>query len=183
MSKILVGFAGTALISVLVYQQYQIDQISVKVEEVTKLVVTQSEERLVMPGREEDCLAKNIYYEAGNESEKGKYAVAQVTINRLRSGKWGTTICSVVYAKAQFSWTLKKNLKEPSPNSRSWMDSQWVAHRVMQGARVVKLKKAMFYHADYVSPFWKEPLAKLQKVGRHIFYSRAKTAPTDTESS
>ena len=43
-----------------------------------------------------DCLAKNIYYEAGSESEEGKVAVAMVTINRVRDGRFGKSICSVV---------------------------------------------------------------------------------------
>jgi spore germination cell wall hydrolase CwlJ-like protein len=43
-----------------------------------------------------DCLAKNIYYEAGGEPEEGKVAVAMVTINRVRDGRFGKTICSVV---------------------------------------------------------------------------------------
>ena len=36
-----------------------------------------------------DCLAHNIYYEAGNEPEEGKVAVAMVTINRVRDGRFG----------------------------------------------------------------------------------------------
>ena len=43
-----------------------------------------------------DCLAKNIYYEAGSEPEEGKVAVAMVTINRVRDGRFGKTVCSVV---------------------------------------------------------------------------------------
>ena len=43
-----------------------------------------------------DCLAKNIYYEAGNEPEEGKVAVAMVTINRVRDGRFGKSVCSVV---------------------------------------------------------------------------------------
>ena len=48
-----------------------------------------------------DCLAKNIYYEAGNEPEEGKVAVAMVTINRVRDGRFGKTICSVVDQRTQ----------------------------------------------------------------------------------
>ena len=43
-----------------------------------------------------DCLAKNIYYEAGGEPEEGKVAVAMVTINRVRDGRFGKTVCAVV---------------------------------------------------------------------------------------
>lgn len=123
--------------------------------------------------KDEDCLAKNIYYEAGIEAEAGKYAVAQVTMNRLASGRWGKTVCEVVFAKAQFSWTKKKKLEKPKGNA--WMDSQWVAHRVLRGDTKTELSDAMFYHASYVNPYWKNTKAKIMQVGTHIFYSRAKT--------
>ena len=48
-------------------------------------------------------LACVIDWEAGTESYEGKLAVANVVLNRLRSGYWGSTIQSVVYAKSQFS--------------------------------------------------------------------------------
>jgi len=48
-----------------------------------------------------DCLAHNIYYEAGNEPEEGKVAVAMVTINRVRDGRFGNSICSVVNQRTQ----------------------------------------------------------------------------------
>jgi len=38
-----------------------------------------------------DCLARNIYHEAGYEPFEGKVAVAQVTINRAESGQFLVT--------------------------------------------------------------------------------------------
>ena len=43
-----------------------------------------------------ECLALNIYFEAGVESTAGKLAVANVTINRKNSGDYPDTICGVV---------------------------------------------------------------------------------------
>ena len=53
--------------------------------------------------RELDCLARNIYYEAGLESEEGKVAVGLVTINRSNDEKYPHTICGVVNQKTVFS--------------------------------------------------------------------------------
>lgn len=170
MQKVLIGVATASLIAILGFQQYQLTAISEDVAEIKQAFVTQTSEQVSFSQKDEDCLAKNIYYEAGIESEDGKYAVAQVTLNRLKSGKWGNTICSVVYSKAQFSWTLKKKLEKPS--GRAWEDSQWIAHRVLGGERVHPLKEAMYYHADYVSPKWKKSVVKLQQVGQHIFYTK-----------
>jgi len=59
-----------------------------------------------------DCLTRNIYWESATEPFEGKVAVAQVTINRVASGKFAPDICGVVYQKniiaerviCQFSW-------------------------------------------------------------------------------
>jgi len=44
-----------------------------------------------------------IDWEAGTESYEGQLAVANVILNRLRSGYWGNTIQGVCYARSQFS--------------------------------------------------------------------------------
>jgi len=55
-----------------------------------------------------DCLAENIYYEAGYEPRDGKIAVAMVTLNRVQDPQFPKDICSVVKQKVkstcQFSW-------------------------------------------------------------------------------
>jgi hypothetical protein len=59
-----------------------------------------------------DCLTRNIYWESATEPFEGKVAVAQVTINRVESGRFASDICGVVYQKnvvydkviCQFSW-------------------------------------------------------------------------------
>lgn len=131
----------------------------------------------VYSAKDEACLARNVYYEAGVESKRGKAAVAQVTLNRLATGRWGNSICDVVYAKSQFSWTLIDKLKKPS--GKAWADARWVARRALRGEEVPSLKTALYYHADYVTPYWREPKAKIKKVGQHIFYAYAKTAQSN----
>jgi spore germination cell wall hydrolase CwlJ-like protein len=119
------------------------------------------------------CLTKNIYYEAGVENTTGKYAVAQVTLNRLKTGYWGHNVCKVVYSKAQFSWTLIKHL--PKPNPVLWAQSQQVAIDTLHGTRVRGLMHSLYYHADYIAtPNWADQAYKVGQVGAHIFYSKAK---------
>ena len=48
-------------------------------------------------------LAAIIYCEAGVEPYEGKLAVANVVLNRLRSGKYGATLSDVIYAPYQFT--------------------------------------------------------------------------------
>ena len=53
------------------------------------------------------CLAQNIYWEARNQSIQGMYAVADVTLNRVKDKRWPSTVCEVVKQRRrsrQFSW-------------------------------------------------------------------------------
>lgn len=123
--------------------------------------------------KELDCLAKNIYYEAGVEDRVGKYAVGHITLNRLKTGYWGKSICNVVYAKAQFSWTLLSKLPKPNPHLYAEVES--IAWDVIHGYRVASLDKSLFYHADYIKlPHWADTKEKITQIGKHIFYTKAK---------
>lgn len=126
--------------------------------------------------QEFDCLARNIFYEAGVEDRAGKVAVAQVTLNRLRTGYWGSDICKVVYAPAQFSWTRIKKRAWLQIEGPLWEESQQVAVEVLdQGTRIAALNTSLFYHADYIKdPYWVDRTKLTTKVGRHIFYAQAK---------
>ena len=127
---------------------------------------------------EVQCLAENIYYESKSEPFEGKLAVAQVTINRVNSGKFAKTICGVVKQKdeingrmvCQFSWFCNQayNLIR---NKYQWEESVLVAKKALTSevAHVtLHREKAMFYHANYVKPNWNLP--KITQIGNHIFY-------------
>jgi spore germination cell wall hydrolase CwlJ-like protein len=60
------------------------------------------------------CLARNIYFEARGEGARGQYAVAAVTLNRVREKRWPDGICGVVYQKKQFSWTISRPMSRPT---------------------------------------------------------------------
>jgi spore germination cell wall hydrolase CwlJ-like protein len=124
-----------------------------------------------------DCLTRNIYWEAASEPFEGKVAVAQVTMNRLESGRFGDSVCGVIYQKnvfyekvvCQFSWVCETTHKTRPVHQPLWRESELVAKKVLlENFRLPGLKDALFYHADYVSPGWKLP--KIDKIGRHIFY-------------
>ncbi len=124
-----------------------------------------------------DCLTRNIYWEAASEPFEGKVAVAQVTMNRLESGRFGDSVCGVIYQKnvvyqkviCQFSWVCETTHKVKPVHQPLWKESELVAKKVLlENFRLPGLKEALYYHADYVSPGWKLP--KIDQIGRHIFY-------------
>jgi spore germination cell wall hydrolase CwlJ-like protein len=171
MNKVTAICTGTALVAVLAFMQAEIEMVGQDVHDIKTFLIQLPKDTVKYTSADEECLAKNIYYEAGFEPENGKYAVAQVTLNRLRTRQWGDSICSVVYSKAQFSWTLKKKLHKPRGDA--WLESRWVAHTVLaQNIRVAPLQDATYYHADYVNPKWAKTVAKIQQVGTHIFYKK-----------
>ena len=127
--------------------------------------------------RQLECLANNIYWEAASEPFEGKVAVAQVTMNRVESGKFADSVCGVVYQKniiyekviCQFSWYCEGTHKVKPVHPPLWKESQEVAKKVLlEGFRLPSLKDALYFHATYVNPSWGRPM--LQKIGQHIFY-------------
>jgi spore germination cell wall hydrolase CwlJ-like protein len=120
------------------------------------------------------CLAQNIFFEAGTESMLGKIAVGQVTVNRVKIGHWGETVCEVVNAKDQFSWTNRDDLSIDR-DSRNYKDSVLAAKKVLQERKRLRiLRSALFYHADYVRPKWADKNQKVTTIEKHIFYNGAK---------
>jgi spore germination cell wall hydrolase CwlJ-like protein len=127
--------------------------------------------------RQLDCLAINIYREAGYEPFEGKVAVAQVTMNRVEDHQFPDDVCSVVYQKSagtrvvcQFSWYCD-SVHRNRPVGKGYAESYEVAKRVLlEGFRLPSLEDALFYHADYVSPGWK--LDRIGQIGTHIFYKQ-----------
>lgn len=119
------------------------------------------------------CMARNIYHEAGIESEEGKRAVSQVVLNRLNDPRYPKDICSIVYQRRgktyQFSWVgQNKTIK----NFPMWRESFIVAHEALENNvshQELANSKALFYHANYVNPKWK--YKKLVRIDHHIFYT------------
>jgi spore germination cell wall hydrolase CwlJ-like protein len=130
-----------------------------------------------MRERQLSCLSKNIYYEAGSEPFEGKVAVAQVTLNRVESGRFPDDVCKTIYQKnviyekviCQFSWACDRDTGQRPPNNANYRESVEVAKKVLlEDFRLPALKEAMYYHADYINPGWRRE--KITKIGRHIFY-------------
>jgi spore germination cell wall hydrolase CwlJ-like protein len=117
------------------------------------------------------CMAKNIYHEAGSEPLLGKYAVAQVTINRIKSPQYADTVCSVVFEPNQFSWASQHSRRWSTPKGRGWVEANRIAHDVLENnKRVHGLGNALFFHATHVRPQWASRKNELARIGLHIFY-------------
>lgn len=132
-----------------------------------------SYEQKVKVMREVDCLAKNIYFEAAGEPRNGKIAVAEVTMNRVKSNQYPKTVCGVVYQRVkgtcQFSWVCEG--KTAIRNRSAWRESQRIAENILISKRHYGIiGTAKFFHADYVNPAWADQKQLVAQIGKHIFY-------------
>ena len=128
--------------------------------------------------RELQCLAENVYFEARGEPLNGQYAVAEVTINRLRSPFFPKTICGVVHDTrwdplrrrftAHFSWTQMEDRGEPW--GPLWQQSIAVATAVFNETHMPVVPDALYYHADSVQPYWANAKRSVARIGNHVFY-------------
>ena len=115
------------------------------------------------------CLAKNIYYEARGEPMHGKIAVAQVTLNRVtHRTEFQSSICGVVYAKHQFSWTMGAHRE---PRGEAWREAQAIAKAVIVGTAHLPDFKALYFHNLTVKPQWNRTKELVARIGNHIFYA------------
>lgn len=117
------------------------------------------------------CMAKNIYFEARNESLKGQMAVALVTLQRVKDPRYPNTVCDVVYDNKQFSW-FSDGLSDRPRNISKWKDIALLASAMLDTDTAVHdfTYGSTHYHADYVSPYWTDYMILKAKIDTHIFY-------------
>lgn len=147
-----------------------------------------------------ECMARNIYFEANNQSKAGMIAVARVVLNRVQDRRFPDTVCKVIYQgpireswktavdptlddserifypkrnMCQFSWYCdgRKDTIPSKKNNIGWRKSQDVAFEVMVLNKFnAVVEGATHYHADYVKPEWRKTITLVTHIDDHIFY-------------
>ena len=166
----------------------------------TTLFVSTVQAKVVGPidlRQEAECLALNIYHEARSERTAGMWAVADVTINRVKSIQFPNTICEVVHqgpvyeswktarfdhlpeseriynpvkGMCQFSWYCDGKSDEPTEPD-SWQRAQDIAYGVLNHDMGLGLTDGSdHYHANFIEPFWAPHMTLVTTIGNHKFY-------------
>jgi len=152
-------------------EQIKQKQLNKSYQQAKFLSVVETNDRVYYSKNDLFCMAKNIYHEAGHEPTLGKYAVAQVTINRMESPKFGDRVCEVVFEPRQFSWANNHSRRWTHPSGEAWDESMRIARDVLENNKRIKgMGDALFYHATYVRPSWAYTKDRLARIGLHIFY-------------
>ena len=117
---------------------------------------------------EHECLAGAVYFEAKGESLQGQLTVAEVILNRVRSGRFAGSVCGVVKQRGQFSFVRGGRIPPVARSSAAWRKAVAVARIAREDLADGAAPRALFFHARHVSPRWK--LTRIASVGNHIFY-------------
>ena len=126
------------------------------------------------------CIAVAIYFEARGEPLAGRFAVAEVVINRMRDPRYPSDACSVVYDGGEalhecaFSFYCDGKSDQPDLNSVDWDSAQRVAQAVYEGRSAPVVGEATHYHALWVHPDWVLGSHVVATVANHIFYKGVK---------
>jgi cell wall hydrolase len=127
---------------------------------------------------ERDYLIRTIAFEAPNEPDEAKAAVAYVILNRKRSGNWGDNIKDVVTRPWQFEpWmTRRSEMEKLSPEDRRYQAAARIADAVLTGRMPDPTAGATHFLNPTVVrqrrggslPSWAR--GEGQPIGRHTFY-------------
>jgi N-acetylmuramoyl-L-alanine amidase len=117
---------------------------------------------------QQECLAGAVYFEAKGEPLNGQLSVAEVILNRARSGRFPASPCGVVKQRGQFSFIRGGRFPAIARASLAWKRAVAIAHIAAQDLADGPAPRALFFHAKRVSPHWK--LTRVAAVGNHIFY-------------
>lgn len=110
-------------------------------------------------------LSRVIYAESGNQSLKGKVAVGNVVMNRVKSKKFPNSIVGVLSQKNQFSTYQGGALANRKPNQSSVI----AAKLVLDGGVVAETKGALYFDS-LVNSWSSRNRTFLCKLGGHNFY-------------
>lgn len=131
------------------------------------------EEVNVSPNSEVDMLALAIHNEARGEPRSGKYAVANVILNRVKHKSFPNTVRKVVTQRGQFQWYHNHKLRSrTAPTEEARAIARDIYQKHVSGRRVDNTGGSIFFSSNGVRP---APRAvKSVRVGHHQFY-RIKT--------
>jgi N-acetylmuramoyl-L-alanine amidase len=126
------------------------------------------------------CIATAIYWEARDQSIEGQLAVASVISNRVESKRFPNNPCDVVTQgpvvglwparnRCQFSFYCDGKRDTPE-NKEAFNIAISLAFLSLVGIVPDNTENALFYHADYVEPWWAAAMDITTIIGNHKFY-------------
>ena len=113
------------------------------------------------------CYATAVYHEVNTRSLEEKVGVINVIRNRLHTGRWGYSVCSVVYANNQFA--VQDESHDPV-DERAYLETKLlVIDTIIYNKHTNPVADALYFHDDSIKTMdgWGK---KKVKIGRMVFY-------------
>ena len=126
-------------------------------------------------GKHLDCLSEALYFEARGETIKGQFAVAEVIMNRVESGRYPDSVCGVINQgtgrkfACQFTYTCDGRAEIITEKS-NYARLRKIAKLSMSDLPKKLTKGATHYHTTAVRPKWSRVFPRTAKIGVHLFY-------------
>lgn len=106
-------------------------------------VATVSQQRgIAHTAADRECMARAMYFESHRTGDDGMLAVGTVVVNRLASGKYGSSVCDVVGQKRQFAPGVMTRTMEGAAAETARRN----ADAVLSGKRHAGVRTAMHFH-------------------------------------
>lgn len=113
------------------------------------------------------CLAGAIFYESKGEPLSGQLAVADVIINRSKSGRFPSSICDVVLQRGQFGFVRGGRIPNINEDSRSYRTAVAVAKVALAEAWDGEADRALYFNRGRAPA---SGLTRVATIGNHIFW-------------
>jgi hypothetical protein len=114
------------------------------------------------------CLATAIYFESGNQSIKGQYAVGEVIMNRLHAGI-ANSVCGIVNQRNGKHWQFGFNIYKNKNIPRARLDYfLMVAQQVLNGSDNLRFPANVLYFNG--KPFISKKYHLYCKIGQQLFF-------------
>jgi N-acetylmuramoyl-L-alanine amidase len=116
---------------------------------------------------EVECMAKVVYHEAANQPLAGQLAVAQLILNRMKSGRFPKTPCTVVNQPGQFFQTARYSVAA----SKRWSTAVAISLLAAEERLGQVVPGALFFHAASAHPSaMVQRRVRVARIGDQIFY-------------
>lgn len=113
------------------------------------------------------CLAQNLFFEAKNEPMSAIEAVAATVFNRMSMKYYPSSVCGVVYAPYQYSWTLTPSNWQRMPPSAFIVMAN---HMLQNRAILQEMYPVTHFHRVDIKPRWAVTMNYMMTIGQHKFY-------------
>ena len=127
-----------------------------------------------------ELIGRTLWGEARSQDDDEMRAVANVVVNRLLDGRWGSTIREVIMFPFAFSChnprdRNRRKMMLVTTADPDFVRAMAIAREVLEGRSRRSVRDhsngATHYHASYVRPRWANRSMVVARFDAHIFYS------------